>query len=64
MFMDSSCRQGGGRVEGRTTMIALTVYFYQGISRLGTQTNKVIKLMAESSRPLLSAGREGRFGAI
>lgn len=35
-------------------MIALlTVYFYQGISRLGTQTNKVIKLMAESSRPLL-----------
>lgn len=38
--MDSSCRQGGGG----TTMTALTVYFYQGISRLGTQTNKVIKL--------------------
>lgn len=25
-------------------MTALTVYFYQRISRLGTQTNKVIKL--------------------
>lgn len=59
--MDSSCRQGGGRVEGRTTMIALTVYFYQGISRLGTQTNKVIKLMAESSRPLLSGWPRGEI---
>lgn len=51
MFMDNSCRQAaaaaaaavGGGAAG-TTMPALTVYFYRGISRLGTQTNKVTAL--------------------
>lgn len=42
--MDNSCRQAAAAAAGGTTMPALTVYFYLGISRLGTQANKVISL--------------------
>lgn len=59
VFMDSSCRRW--REEGRTTKTALTVYFYQGISRLGTQTNKVIKLWWLRAADLWSARPRGKI---
>jgi len=48
-------------------MTALTVYIYQGISRLGTQTNKVIKLDGceqQTSAKRLAEREKGRFGVL